>query len=295
MNPNFIITGVARCGTTSLYHYLDQHPEIGFSKIKEPKYFSSLDLNLPQNGPGDDTVFSKMILDEISYDRLFENLKSFNVVGEASSDYFYYHRNVIPRIKEKLGDVKIIICLRNPVERAFSSYNNLIRDSREKLSFIDGLKSENLRISNNWDWMWHYKKGSLYSDALEHFLNEFSNVKVVFFEDLKNKPNFVMKDIFSFLNVNVDVEIDVSTIYSTSGAPKSQIISMLTNRNNPLIFWMREVVLKLLPRKYLEKIAENLFKKKSLNKNTYEELLSFYKLDILKLEKLTNRNLKNWI
>ena len=44
MSPNFIISGVARCGTTSLFHYLNQHPEIGMSNVKEPKYFSSLDL-----------------------------------------------------------------------------------------------------------------------------------------------------------------------------------------------------------------------------------------------------------
>ena len=64
MNPDFIVVGVARSGTTSLFYYLSQHPEIEMSKIKEPKYFSSIDLDLPQNGIGDKTVFSKMITDE---------------------------------------------------------------------------------------------------------------------------------------------------------------------------------------------------------------------------------------
>ena len=129
IKPNFIIVGVARCGTTSLFHYLEQHPEIGMAKVKEPKYFSSLDLTLPQNGIGDSTVFSKLIKDEASYDNLFEGLEGYKAVGEASSDYFYYHKTVIPRIKKKLGDIKIIVCLRDPVERAFSAYNNLIRAS----------------------------------------------------------------------------------------------------------------------------------------------------------------------
>ena len=114
---------MARCGTTSLFHYLNQHPEIGMSKVKEPKYFSSLDLILPQKGVGDETVFSKVIANEMDYNKLFEGLENLKAIGEGSSDYFYYHKTVIPRIKEKLGDVQIIVCLRNPVERAFSAYN----------------------------------------------------------------------------------------------------------------------------------------------------------------------------
>lgn len=293
--PNFLIVGVARCGTTSLFHYLEQHPEIGMSKIKEPKYFSSLDLILPQKGVGDDTVFSKVIANEMDYNKLFEGLEKYKTIGEGSSDYFYYHKTVIPRIKENLGDVKIIICLRNPVERAFSAYSNLVRDSREQLSFSEGLKLEKERIDNNWDWMWHYKKSGLYAEALEHYKKEFTNVKVVFFSDLESNSQGVLREIFEFLGVNKDVLIDFSTRYSHSGKPRSKIVSLLTSRKNPLIFRAREIALKLIPRRYLEKIASKLFKKDTIDSKVHLELKSFFKEDILKLETLVNRDLKSWL
>lgn len=295
MNPNFIIVGVARCGTTSLFHYLKQHPEIGMSKIKEPKYFSSLDLELPQNGIGDKTVFSKVIVNEDSYDDLFSGLEKFKSVGEASSDCFYYHKMVIPRIKEKLGDVKIIVCLRNPIERAFSAYNNLVRDSREYLSFSDGLAEEQNRIIKNWDWMWHYKNGGLYSEALEHYQKEFTNVKVVFFEDLESKPYKVLNELFVFLGVKSKISIDVVTRYSHSGKPKSKVVSLLTSRKNPIIFMMREIALKFIPRKYLEKAASKMFVKDTIHSGDRKQLQSFFKKDILKLEILLNRDLKSWL
>ena len=145
IKPNFIIVGVFRCGTTSLFHYLKQHPEIKFPKIKEPKYFSSSSINFPQKGPGDKTVDEGIVRCRNEYYELFKNLDSTKKIGEASSDYFYYHKSVIPRIKRELGDVKIIICLRNPVDRSVSAYNNLRRDSRETLSFEDAIEKENDR------------------------------------------------------------------------------------------------------------------------------------------------------
>ena len=80
MLPNFIIAGATRSGTTSLYHYLIQHPEISFPKLKEPRYFSSYDLKLPQKGPGDITVDDKLITSFEEYSDLYfqinlENLK----------------------------------------------------------------------------------------------------------------------------------------------------------------------------------------------------------------------------
>lgn len=294
MNPNFIIVGVARCGTTSLFHYLKQHPEIGMSKVKEPKYFSSLDLELPQNGIGDKTVKSTIINNDEEYEKLFEKTSNFKSVGEASSDYFYYHKTVIPRIKEKLGDIKIIVCLRNPIERAFSAFNNLVRDSREYLSFSDGLEEEQNRINNNWDWMWYYKNGGLYAEGLEHFQKEFTNVKVVFFEDLKSKPQMVLNELFAFLGVKSKILIDVSTRYSHSGRPNSKIISLLTSRRNPIVFMIRRIIIKIIPRKYLEKAALKMFLKDTIPSKDRKQLQSFFKKDILKLQLLVNRDLKSW-
>jgi len=294
MHPSFIIVGVARCGTTSLFHYLNQHPEIGMSKRKEPKYFSSLDLDLPHVGPGDDTVYSTVITDEKEYDDLFTNLEAYKIIGEGSSDYFYYHKTVISRIKEKLGDVKILVCLRNPIDRAYSAYNNLIRDSRETLEFYDALELEDERMAKNWDWMWHYKKGGLYTEALKHYQQEFTQVKVILFDDLQSNPKNVLDDIFVFLDVDRDVSIDVSIKYSHSGKPRNKLIEKLTSRNNRYVYNIRELVIKVFPRRILELLASKLFRKDDLSQEIRENLYLYYHSDIEELGNLLNRDLTFW-
>ena len=154
---DFMIVGVARCGTTSLYHYLKQHPQIGLPDQKEPKYYSSKFKSYPHNGPGDYLVDEETIKSEFEYNQLFNELNNKVVIGEASSDYFYFHEKVIPDLINIYGSsLKIIICIRNPLERCYSAYSNLIRDSREQLNFREALGAESKRIKDNFDWMWHH-------------------------------------------------------------------------------------------------------------------------------------------
>lgn len=292
--PDFIIAGVARCGTTSLYHYLKQHPDIDFPSVKEPKYFSSINLKFPHQGLGDHTVDEKIIKTKEKYYELFKNLDDRKVIGEASSDYFYYHQHSIAEIKKEIGDVKIILCFRNPIERSFSAYSNLIRDSRETLEFENALEVENDRINKNYDWMWAYKKGSLYAEGLQNFQDNFKQVKLILTDELEKNPNKILNEVFEFLGVHSYNDIDTTTKYSHSGKPKSKIIAKLNNRNNKLFFALREMVLKLIPRSVSEKIASKLFKKDPISEKARRSLRSFFKNDILKLEKLTGKNLSHW-
>ncbi|MCC5922413.1 MAG: sulfotransferase [Crocinitomicaceae bacterium] len=292
--PNFIIVGVARCGTTSLYHYLKQHPQIGFPKVKEPKYFSSSGIVFPHNGPGDHTVDAKIIRDKKQYYDLFADLNDFKAIGEASSDYFYYHKNTVPAIKQELGDVKIILCFRNPIERAYSAYSNLLRDSRETITFDEAISLEEERIAKNYDWMWAYKKGGLYAEGLKLFQDTFSNVKVILLEDLEREPKRILEDVFEFLEVDPYDNIDVSTKFSHSGKPKNKLIAKITDRNNKFFYTIREAVLKLVPRKITEKIAAKLFQKDEININTRKQLQVFFEKDIAQTAQLLNKSLNHW-
>jgi len=294
MKPNFIIGGVARCGTTSLYHYMNQHPEIGFPIQKEPKYFSSIFLNFPHSGIGDETVDDIVIKNRSEYFNLFDKLNKYKVIGEASSDYLYYHKYTVKAIKEELGDIPIIFSIRNPVERAYSAYSNLIRDGRENLEFMEALQEEECRIKDNWDWMWAYKAGGLYADAIEHFQGEFSKVKVILFDELESKPDQVPTEIFEFLNVDSNIVINTETKYSHSGKPKNKFISMLTDRNNKYIYRLRRIIMKIIPRSYLEEVAGKMLKKDDIPFEAKEYLYAYFKEDIEKLEKLINKNLISW-
>ena len=292
--PNFIIAGVARCGTTSLFHYLKQHPQIDFPTVKEPKYFSSINLKLPHQGPGDHTVDDKIIKTREKYYELFKELDNQKMIGEASSDYFFYHQHSVDEIKKELGDIKIILCFRSPIERSYSAYTNLIRDSRETLEFEKAIEIENERMHANYDWMWAYKQGSLYSEGLKTFQDNFKQVKVIFTEELEKNPAKILQEVFEFLGVNSNHEIDTTTKYSHSGKPKSKIIAKLNNRNNKFFFAFREIVLKLIPRTISEKIASKLFKKDPISDKSKATLRKYFKDDIFQLEKLMNKDLSHW-
>lgn len=292
--PNFIIPGVARSGTTSLYYYLSQHPDIGFAKPKEPKYFSSLHLSLPQNGPGDNTLEATKVKSYDQYVNLFQHLGDYKIRAEASSDYLYYYKHTIPEIKKTLNDPKILISIRNPIDRAFSAYNNLIRDQRETLSFEDGLKAESERLTNNWDWMWAYRAGSLYADAISAFKSEFSQVKVILFEEFESDTANVLQDIFSFLQIDPSVNIDYSSKYSHSGRPKRKWMNVLTNKNNPVMAGLRRFALAIIPRNKLENMASKMLDKDKISSELRFELHQEFTADIQKLEHILNRDLSIW-
>lgn len=293
MLPNFIIAGATRSGTTSLYHYLIQHPNISFPKLKEPRYFSSYDLKLPQKGPGDITVDDKLITSFEKYNDLYFQINN-KLVGDASSEYLYHHLSSVPKIKEKLGDIPIIFILRNPIERAYSAYNNLVRDGRETLTFRQALNAEKDRVDNRYDMMWHYTAVSKYHESIKHFLKEFKNVKIIIFEEFISNKESTLRGIFSFLGVE-NISIDTSVVYSKSGKPKSKFVAYILGRNNSIGNYIRNFLFKVFKRGFLEKISRFFVSDKdSLPMEMKKQLYKEFETDIENLESLININLSSW-
>ncbi len=276
MLPNFLIAGASKCGTTALYYYLKQHPGIGFPDLKEPKYFSSKHLNFPHQGPGDKTVDKYAVRNFDKYKLLFEELESYKLIGEASPDYIYYHQFTADEIKETLGDIPIILILRNPVERAFSAYKYLVRDSREKLSFREGLDAEEERLQNNWDFIWAYKGGGEYYQQVKSFLEGFSNVKIVIQERFRKETDATVSDIFEFLEVDPNVEIDTDIQHNKSGKPTNPIAKFLLSRDNKVSAGIREIMKKTIPRPILEKVASRSVKKMEMKDNDRQYLRDYF-------------------
>lgn len=293
--PNFLIVGAAKAGTTALYYYLKQHCEIGFPELKEPKYFSSLNLSFPHKGPGDMSVDKYVIKKKRNYLNLFKNLNEFKRIGEASPDYLFYHKNTAPVIKEFLGDIPIVIVLRNPVKRAFSAYMYLKRDSRESLSFSDALDAEENRLANNWDFIWGYKKGGLYYEQVKTFINTFSNVKIIFQEDLKSNTNIILKEIYRFLDVDSEFQADVSIEHNPSGIPKNMFSKLILSRKNIFSSQFREFLKLVIPRKFLENIARRTLVKNKINIDDENLLKKYFREDIVNLEKLINKKISQWL
>ena len=139
------------------------------------------------------------------------------------------------------------------------------------MSFREGLKAEENRLNDNWDFIWGYKKGGLYYEQVKTFLNTFTNVKVILQEDLKTDTKRVIKEVYSFLKVNPDFKTDTSIEYNPSGIPKNVIAKFLLNRNNKLATNTREFLKSVIPRSILEKVAS-----RSLKKNLSVNLIKSY-------------------
>lgn len=297
--PNFLIVGAARSGTTSLYYYLKQHPEIYMSPVKEPHFLVYHALEFPHRGGQDGMFDENIVKDFAEYKSLFSNVKAEMKIGEASTAYLYYYKNAIPKIKKTLGDIKIVVILRNPIDRAYSAYMHQIRYNTEYLSFEDALREEKKRIKNNWAPYWYYRDVGFYYEQVKAYLENFSDVKLYLLEDLEKNPLRLAKDIYSFLAVDNSFVPDISTRYNVSGVAKYKLVHNVLLRPNP-IKSLSKLILKTLignERKVAigQKLRSNLLKKPAMKTETREYLKKVFREDILALQDLIDRDLSHWL
>lgn len=232
--PNLFIVGAPKAGTTSLYRYLNQHPEVFMSKIKEPNYFSGI----PALGP---TIVVK---DEKKYKQLFKNVKNEKIVGEASTTYLYFE-GTAERIKDFNKEAKIIIMLRNPVERAISHYlmdrdKFLIEHDPPELALKD--------MNDPRKYGFHgfpknpYLFPSLYYKPVKKYIEIFGldQVKIIIFEKFKKDVINSMKEIFTFLEVDKEFVLHDISPKNYYKSPKNKLLIKILKNN--LTFYFKNYV-----------------------------------------------------
>lgn len=293
--PNFLIVGAAKSGTTSLYYWLQQHPDIFFSAIKEPCFFCYAGKK-PTFKCSEDTVFEWK-----EYEKLFNGSDHFRYRGEGSAVYLYYYKEVISAIKKHIPewrDIKIIIMLRNPIDRAFSQYMMNVRDLRETLNFEDALNTENERIRLNWNSDYFYLARGFYYQQVKAYIDEFPNVQVCFYDDLRKAPKQVLENILDFMEVEKNVSIDIGDVFNASGRPIVPSISKLI-RSNSIPKRMLKLILPREMRNRLFETIKNVVYKYNLRREEMKPeirqwLIEMYREDILMLETLVQRDLSSW-
>jgi hypothetical protein len=208
--PNFLIIGAARCGTTSLYAWLQQHPQIFLPDKKEPTYFA--------HGYG--------IHEPSLYRQLFVGAEGKLAIGEASTAYLSAPES--PEwIRRELGEPRLIVVLRNPADRAFSLYKWMIMSGLEWLpTFERGLEAEAERVNDHyfrWKCPEHfynylYYSSGLYHDQLTRYFTTFGpeRVQVLLFEELSEQREDVFKRLCEFVGVDPNVAVDLSTQNASS-------------------------------------------------------------------------------
>lgn len=295
MLPNFIIIGAAKAGTSSLYYYLKQHPDVYMSEVKETNYFALKDQKLNFQNP-DKVINTSSITTEEAYRKLFEDVKDEVAVGEASPLYLYSPK-AAEQIKLFNPSIKLIVILRNPVYRAYSCYNHLVRDGYETLSFSEALKEENNRIRNNWAHLWHYKHGGYYYRQLKPYFDRFNpeQIRIYFYEDFNNNSITLTQDIYRFIGVDASFIPDLTRM-NVSGVPKLKILHSLFSKANVL----RSTLKPFFPRTFREKIGQSIREwnrrpNSLILPNDKNILVQEYREDIHKLEKFLQKDLSSWL
>ena len=298
--PNLYIVGAPKAGTTSLYHYLSQHPDIVIPD-KEPRFFLKDSIqNISEADPIKPYLLRSSILDEISYTNLYAN-KSEKIKCDASTQYLYHHKEVIPKIKQlKNGSSpKILILLRNPIERAFSNYSHNYL-TFENLDFKHALEQESERISKGFNSFWHYMGLSTYADSVKAYKDAFNEVKVVFFEDFVNDIDKSLVDIFDFLEVDNTFKVSHFMINKKStGAPKSKKLNTILQSSSKFNL-IKKILHKTIGEQKTKLIRElimrkNLSKSKiSLDESFKSNLESYFVEDIAQLKKILPEHNIGW-
>jgi spore coat polysaccharide biosynthesis protein SpsF (cytidylyltransferase family) len=298
MLPNFIIVGAAKCGTTSLNEYLKQHPEVYMAPLKEPYFFSFMNEQPTFTGPYDYTLDKQLITDFEVYKSLFDGVSKEKAIGECSNSYLFFE-NTPQRIKQYIPDGKIIIVLRNPIERTYSHYRQHVMLGHENLSFEEALQKEEERKQLGWRWHYQYTAQSMYYEQVKRYYEIFDRNKIWigFFENLKENPAAFMKDIFNFLEVNPDISNIKFERHNPSGIPKNK--GLLEFATQP--HWIKEITRPFTPRKLRAKISKILYNKSidfnhvpKMKKETKEYLKNIFREDVKQLEKLIGRDLSLW-
>jgi hypothetical protein len=268
--PNFFIVGVAKAGTTSLHNWLKEHPQVYMSPVKEPTFFAR-----------DLAVRHRVIVkDQDEYLHLFSRARGYKAIGEASIEYFRYADPVAKRIKQMIPHAKIIILLRDPIERAYSRYLMSFRRGRATKSFYDALRDPKL-----------YPLYVLtYTGPVRQFLKVFGveHVLVLMFEELKKEPRKILLKTARFLNIDPDPMAHIK-LYTKNrgGIPRgrwSRWIFSLRYRLGMESLPLPKGIKPLL-RRFL------LLPPPSIDPNAVDYLRPIFEKDLAELEKLLGRPL----
>lgn len=285
--PNFIVVGAAKSGTTSICHYLSEHPEVFMSSPKEVNYFSREEIDAQELYYD---CFKVRNLDE--YIKLFSDVTNEKAVGEGSVSYLYYPKTPF-KIKECLPEAKIIIMLRDPLSRGFSHY---LMDHR--LGLVDVSYDTIVRQDSQSDkqhlYYQQYVELGLYYNQVKRYLDTFGreSVKIFLQEDLRDNPEKVILELYVFLGIDYSYIPDLSRKHNAFSMPKNSLIHKLYTSHT-----LRTLTSNLFPRR-LKKLIKNLLfkrgKKPLLSSETLDCLIDIYNDDVQKLEKLIGRDLSGW-
>jgi hypothetical protein len=201
--PDFFIAGVPKAGTTALHAALARHPALFMSAVKEPKFFLTDGPPPAQGGPGDVKTYREHIWRRADYEALFAPASAGRLRGE-STPFYLYNREAHQRIRAQIPGAKLIVVLRDPVERAHSNWTHLWSAGLDPIDdVVQACAEEERRIAAGWADFWHYTALGRYGEQLKHLYELFPQDQVLVFRyrALVENPARVLDQVCAFLGV----------------------------------------------------------------------------------------------
>jgi len=304
--PNFFVVGAPKAGTTSIYHYLDQHPHVYMSPIKEPHYFAdevrednldkqvwhwyARDLRGRRPAPGN--RFGGIVADWQDYLGLFADSREETALGEASVLYLWSPSAPV-NIASKIPHAKIIVILRDPIERAFSQYLHGLGCGAIRWSFREHIQRNLCHRSGQICVHYPCLEFGLYSEPLRRYLEQFGkNVWIGLHEDFKSRPLEMCRSLYAFLAVDPEFTPDTRSRYLEAQVPRLRAFGWLKRTG----VW--EAVANATPRHLRPAIRRALIRKPgttSIDPADRRYLLDFYRADIQTLSGIIDHNFDSWL
>lgn len=285
--PSLFIVGAPKAGTTALYAYFEKHPQINMSTVKEPNYFSWNEIEAQH------LYYKKAnIKTESDYLSLFHPSATTKYCGEGSVSYLYYPE-VPQRIYDYQPNARIIISLRNPIDRAFSHYlmDYSLGLVREDFEMIYRRGKDHPATKNYFQ---QYFSVSDYAPQIMRYQKVFPKEQIHFLlhEDLVSDPDASLKKISLFLEIEYKNEPELIEQQNVTLSGKNEVISILYKNER-----IRKLIAKIFNDRLKNKIKGLLLTKKTLPKlpdPLRKELKEYYASSVIQTEILTGLDLHAW-
>lgn len=300
--PDFLVIGAAKSGTTSLYNYLSQHPQVFMSPRNEVNFFAleTMDLDAHFRGPVDrPTLDGHCVTTLPAYESLFAAAKPGQRVGECSPLYLVAAESV-DRIALHTPAARLIAILRHPTDRAYSNFLHHRRAGIEPLAdFAQALAAEPERLAQGWGpWpFWGYRQTGCYAEQLARYFTAFdrSQILVCLYDDLKRDSAALMHRVYSFLAVDPEFRPATAVRHNVGGQPRLPWLHGLMATPNPA----KSVVNALTPSRARRRVRDRILgwnvATPPLDADLRRELDAGYCLEIARLQELTGLDLSGWL
>jgi hypothetical protein len=311
--PNFFIAGAPKAGTTSLYHYLDQHPEIYMSPVKEPCHFAS-ELR-PENfedeeqprirremqalddylrGPMTGKLFGGLVADWDDYLKLFRNVAGQKAIGEASVCYLW-SESAPENIHSRIPHAKIVMILRDPAERAFSQYLHGVSLGLIRRTFREQVEAALTGGARKLGGTYPFLEFGSYFGQVTRYLRRFprENVATYLYDDFRKAPLTVVGEILRVLDVDANLLPDVTKKHLEPSVPRLPAVSSLLKKSR--LWGLARNLTPGFARSPLKKIVFRSRGSLTMEPADRARLVAYYREDILKLADLLGRDLSVWL